>query len=146
MIRKRTKGFVALMSVILISAILLVLVFVLETWSFFQRIDALDSENKRISLELAESCIDAAILKAAQNPSYGGGECISLGGVCGGTDPQRVCRICSVSYSYGSATASTRAVFGQAFTNLTATFNTAGRFAISNWRETPSGDPSCVVP
>jgi hypothetical protein len=141
------KGFVALMSVVIISAILLVLVFVLEASTFFQRYDTLDYENKAISENLAESCVQEAMLKAEQNASYAGGDCISLGGVCGGADPQKICRICSVTHSAGSATANVRAVYSGAYSNLSVTFSTtAGNPSILNWKETPSGDASCPVP
>jgi hypothetical protein len=149
MTRKTASGgFVALISVIIISAILLVLVFTLEAASLFARFDSLDSENKRISLELAEACVQSAMLKEAQNPTYAGGDCISLGGVCGGADPQQVCKICSVTYASGIATAYTRAAYRGAYTNLRVSFDTTpGSYAIQGWAELPSyGLGACPVP
>src|ERR1043166_3984600 len=80
------KGFVALMSVIIISAILLTLIFTLNLSSFFARYDALGGDNKRVSLGLAEACVEAAKLKIAQNAAYtpaAGGDCVSVYDTCG---------------------------------------------------------------
>lgn len=145
-----TRGFVALMSVIIISAVLLVLVFTLHIASFFSRFDALDTENKRISLGLAESCVSAVSLKIARDPHYvpaPSGDCISVGGTCQGDDPQKVCMICSVMLNGLSATADLRARYNGAYSNLRVTINvTPGNFTIVDWKEIENGDPSCVVP
>jgi hypothetical protein len=73
-INKQTEtqnGFIALMSAIIISAILLGFAVTSGASSFHSRFNTLDSELKRISLSLAESCVNVALLKITQNYDYG---------------------------------------------------------------------------
>lgn len=137
-----TRGFVALMSVVIIGAILLVFVVTLGVTSFFARRDALTYENKAVSRALAEGCVNAALVRAAADPSYTGGECIAEGGVCGGADPQKVCRICSVS----GTTIRARARYNGSYTNLEVTYTPS--FGIASWEERPTtaGWVTCNVP
>lgn len=67
---KSNKGFVALISAIMISAILLAILFTTNTSTFFARFDALDTEYKRVATGLAESCANQALLKLAQDYYY----------------------------------------------------------------------------
>ena len=64
------SGFVALISVVLISAIVVVMLFTANVSSFYSRFDILDSEYKYISLKLASSCANVALLSLAQNYQY----------------------------------------------------------------------------
>lgn len=134
------------MSVIIISAILLVLVFTLGTSSFFNRFDALDAENKRVSLGLAEACVSSAMLRSAQG-SPASNVCVNtLGGICG-VDPQKVCKICSTVSAGGFDTTTTHAVWNGAFSTVKVTFDTTpGSFAVSKWEELPAGPAGCTVP
>jgi hypothetical protein len=147
--RTHEHGFVALMSMLLICAVLLVVVFTLYVSSFFARFDALDREHKRASTELAEACVNAAMLHVAEDPHYAPaarGECISVGGVCGTAD-QMTCKICGVTYSGKSAIAEARAAVDGAYSNLRVTFAiVSGNAVISDWQEVPGGDPACVIP
>ena len=139
------SGFVALMSVIITSAILLIMVYTILTSSFFARFDALDGENKLVSYQLAEGCVNSAIIAISLGNGTTG--CVSLGGVCGGADPQRVCRVCSITPVGNITTITTRARYNGAFTNLTVSFDTsASNYPITGWSETSSGDSSCTVP
>ncbi|HEY9585493.1 MAG TPA: hypothetical protein VJJ02_02790 [Candidatus Paceibacterota bacterium] len=63
------QGFIALMSSIIISIILMTMVLTVSTSSFYARFDALGGENKRESLGLAEGCMNLALLRLAENPS-----------------------------------------------------------------------------
>ncbi len=75
-------GFIALITSIIISVILVGLVFTTSSSGFFSRINALNSEFKRTSLDMAESCSDLALLKIANNYNYApppGGETIPIG-------------------------------------------------------------------
>lgn len=156
MIRPTTSGFIALMSVIIISAILLVLVFTLGVSSFFNRFDALDAENKRISLGLAEACVNVAMLKIAQNPNYGttpplpaGGECVSVGDTCSAAASKKVCKICTVTpVATFPKTIETRAVYNGAYTNLSVAVDNSvpGNFTVNAWSELPAGPAGCTVP
>ena len=146
--RKRTEqGFVALMSVIIISAIVLMYLFTVGTAAFFNRFDTLDNENKRISLGLAEACVNASMLRMSQG-TPANGICIStLGGTCGGIDPQLVCKICTTISGAGTATTTTHAVWRGAFSTVQAVFDTApGSYKIKDWRELSEVPSACTVP
>lgn len=80
---KHERGFIALISAVIISTILLGLATAAGMSTFSTRFNALNSEYKRVSLGLAESCIHAALLKIAENYNYVvplGGEVVSIGG------------------------------------------------------------------
>ncbi len=64
---KKNKGFIALMSVIFISAILLLISVTLSTSSFYERYSILSSELKERSLGNAEACAVEGLLKIANN-------------------------------------------------------------------------------
>lgn len=154
MIRSTTSGFVALMSVVIISAILLTLVFTLGLSSFFNRFDALDAENKRISLGLAEACVNVAMLKIAQDFDYGtsipaSGECVSVGDTCpagAGAQTSKTCKICSVVTSAGQSAINVRAVYSQTYSNIvTGVILGGNNFTITSWTESPTGPTACIV-
>lgn len=64
------RGFIALMSMLLLSAVLAMLIFSTSTSTFFARFNTLDRENKRLASGLAESCTHLAILYLTENYSY----------------------------------------------------------------------------
>ena len=68
--KKRNKGFIALISAVLISVILLLIATNLSLTSFYGRSNILDSELKERSSALAEACADTALLKLANNRNY----------------------------------------------------------------------------
>jgi hypothetical protein len=108
------KGYIALISAILISVSLLTLVAAVSLEGYFSRFSILESEQKEMSAYLAESCFNTAVLKISQNAQYVGGlPLIKVG------DAQ--CKI--VSVSQGTVFASnrlirTQGVVGDAYTNL----------------------------
>jgi len=139
------QGYIALMSVILISATLLVLTFALGTAGFYSRFNVLDFENKKVSIFLAESCATTAMVHVAQDSSaYPGsipasGEQVSVG-------TGKTCRICSVAGS-NPYTIVTRSVYNNAYTNLTVTGTLgASNFIVNSWDEQASYAGSCSVP
>ena len=67
---KKNKGFIALVSVLILSAVLALIMFSNSTSSFFASFDALGSEFKRVSLGLSESCVNKALLNIAQDYEY----------------------------------------------------------------------------
>ena len=67
---KSGAGFVALMSSIIISVMLMMMVFSVSTSSFYARLDAMGKEHKRESLELAESCMNIAFLRLGEDDSW----------------------------------------------------------------------------
>lgn len=67
---KKNRGFVALITSVIISAVLLMVAINLSLTGFYARSNLLDFELKETSYHLAEACIDTAILKLINNPNY----------------------------------------------------------------------------
>ncbi len=145
------NGFVALMSVIIISAFLLVMIFTLGLGTFLSRINVLDIEFKKTSRSLAEACANQTMLKLAQNSSYtpvSSGECIGVGDTCGASGAKLTCRICQVSAVGSDRTILTRAVYSGAYTNIQASITLeATNVTVKDWKELGSyGGPVCPLP
>ena len=70
MIYQSKNGFIALITVIIISAILLGLASAANTAGYFNRFTALDAEYKRTAFARAESCSNVELLSLAQNYAY----------------------------------------------------------------------------
>lgn len=64
------KGYVALISAILISVSLLTLVVAVSFEGYFSRYSVLESEQKEMSDYLAESCFNRAVLELAQDEDF----------------------------------------------------------------------------
>ncbi|HEV7701926.1 MAG TPA: hypothetical protein VGO63_00555 [Candidatus Paceibacterota bacterium] len=77
---KNNSGFIALISAIIISAVLLLVVVNGSFSNFYSRSNILDFELKQKSSALAEACVDSAVLKLANSPVYTGNETISVSG------------------------------------------------------------------
>ena len=106
------KGYIALMSAIIVSAILLVISVSLGVGGFFSRFNVLDKEYKQKSQALAEGCLQAAMVKWALNPNFSAGN-INIGG--------DICTIASIQNNtpvVGQLTIQTSAVYHQAVTNI----------------------------
>ena len=67
---KKDSGFVALITAIILSFILILVTTTLSQSSFLTRSILLDSEYKERSAALAEACVDVAKLKLANNSGY----------------------------------------------------------------------------
>ncbi len=131
------SGFIALMSAIVISVMLLAITLALGFSGFFARFNVLDSESKERSSALAEACGDSAILKISQDGAYApspvfdfttqtGGESVSVD-----TDS---CTIASVDSSGSQKIIKTQANFNKAYTNLRIVIDTTD-FTIVSWDE-----------
>lgn len=120
--RSKNRGFVALISVIIVSAVLLATMLALSTSSFFARFDELDTERASEARALARSCAHIALARIAQNANYipaSGGDCVSVSGACG--SEEGACKICSVTRSGNSGVIEARAVFEGAYANIEIT-------------------------
>ncbi|MEK7133551.1 MAG: hypothetical protein AAB804_00605 [Patescibacteria group bacterium] len=71
--KKQERGFIALISTIIMSAVLLLVIASSGLVSFYSRFNTLDSELKQRSDATADACADMALLQLAQDPSYQGG-------------------------------------------------------------------------
>ena len=63
-------GYIALISAIVISILLIAITFTLSFTGFYSRFNVLDSENKKISSALAEACVNSAMVKLANDKDY----------------------------------------------------------------------------
>lgn len=144
------RGFIAVVSTIVIGMIILMLVVSVGLSAFFNRYDALDRENKTTSEFLAQSCVRHALLSIARDPQYvphEGGECVGVSGACGASP--LTCKICSVVALGSVREISARARYGTpaAYTNVRVTAEvTQGDVVIQTWEEiaTYDGD-TCVL-
>lgn len=119
--KKTERAFVALVSAVVLSVILLGLSTTANSAGFSARFNALNSEYKRIALGLAESCVNQVLLRVAQNHTYtpvSGGEVVSVG--------SGECRILDVTYDtpntnapQRTATITTQGKYRDAFSNIT---------------------------
>ena len=71
--QKNQNGYIALMTAIIICLILVGLALLLSASGYFTRFNVLGGEDKRVSLGLAESCVNVALLKIAKSPDYQAG-------------------------------------------------------------------------
>ena len=131
------RGFIALMSAIVISILLLAITLSLGFSGFFARFNILDSESKERSSALAEACVDSAILKISQDINYAptpafnfitqtGGESIDV-------DSSK-CTIVSVDTSGIKKAIKTQAFINKAYTNLRVLIDTTS-FTITSFDE-----------
>lgn len=124
-----SNGFAALMSVIILSVILLLIATTLSMTGFAGRLNILDSEYKERSLVLAEACVDMAILRLTQNPTYLGNESVSVGG--------DTCNIRNFDPNPDPITIETKSTFQKAVTNLRVVVVKSDLSVIS-WQEVPN--------
>jgi hypothetical protein len=69
MIMEMEKGFIAITTTMILSVILLVVATSLSFSGFFTRYNILDSELKKVSVALAEGCVDQGLLELAVQPN-----------------------------------------------------------------------------
>jgi len=126
---EKNSGFVALISVIIISAILLLIATSLSFSGFYARYNILDSEFKKRSSTIAEACVDVALLKLTTDTSYNPTNTI----VAVGGDS---CTIQSITTSGTNKTIYTRSSYKNYITNLKVVVNITN-FSVVSWEELP---------
>lgn len=128
----KNRGFIALVSAIIISVVLLVFTATLSYSLFFARYVILESEYKERSLALAEGCVDVALLKLANDPNYTGNELVTIG--------SDICTIRAIGGS-SNKVIETQAIFPQsntgAYTDLRVTVD-PNTLAVISWNEIAS--------
>jgi hypothetical protein len=127
---KKDSGYIALMSAIIISIVLITVVSSVSVSGFFGRFNILDSEYKEISSGLAEACVEIAIIKLANDNSYVGGEVFPVGA--------ENCEIVSITLNPPDYTVKTQGIYNNAYTNLEVKLSNSGDFAITLWKEVSS--------
>ena len=121
------SGYIALISSIIISILVLGIALAISSAGYFSRFDILKNEFKERSSALAEACVDTALLKLAQNQSYNGNENISVG--------NDQCSILATENAPGQKKIiKTKATFQNAVTNLKVTVNNAD-LSVIYWEE-----------
>jgi hypothetical protein len=122
---REQRGYIALMSAIIISSLLLVISVSLGTSGFFSRFNVLETESKQKSQSLAEGCLQAAILRWAI------GSTNTLVNINIGGD---TCTIVSVKNNFpvaGQITILTKGSFSNADTNITAVIKNTDLLLVS---------------
>jgi hypothetical protein len=131
--KKQPKGFIALMSVIIIMAILMLIVASTSLTGFFSRFNILDSELKERSSAIASACVDEALLQLANDSSWGGNATTTLPG-------GEQCYVGLVQNNVpaaGQKTLKTRAFYSNFYTNLKVTIDSAS-LSVLSWQELPN--------
>jgi len=101
------RGFIALISVIVITLVLLGTTASLATKGFLDRFNILEGEAKEISAGLAAACVESAQIKVARDSTYTGGETLNV--------DENTCTI--VSYDSNTGTICVNAIYKYATTN-----------------------------
>ena len=113
-----TRGFIALTSVLIISAVLLVTALGAGAGSVHTRMNMLGTEFKVQSSEIANSCVGYIRLRLRGDPAYGGNETVSLDG---GT-----CSISAIASVSGARSFSVTSVYKNAHTVLSVALDADG--------------------
>src|SRR3989344_8753765 len=132
------SGFIALISSIIIAAILMAMTFALGFSSFFGRLNIVDSEFKEKSIALAEGCADIAITRLQSDPDYTPasppGDAVPIG--------SDACNIWSISPVSGwPKTIQIQAAYPptlakKSYTNLEVVVSlSSGRVTVDSWKE-----------
>lgn len=124
-----SSGFIALISILIVSAVLLATTLGLAQFGLANRFLIMHLEQKTASEKLAEGCVQMARIKVYNEPSY----TVSLRDVsiAGGT-----CTINSVTNSGSASTIKVTATEGESISNLCVVVNnTNGSF--TSWKEVP---------
>ncbi len=129
------RGYIALVSVLIISVVLLALAVSVSLTGFYARSNILGAEIKEQSAALAQSCAEKAIVDVAiGNPT--------TGVVSFGTNPYDdgdpyTCSILSITPdtpTAGQATIHAQGVYRNSYTNLVVTIDSDDQSVVS-WRE-----------
>lgn len=122
------RGFIALMTAIIISVVLLTIVTTSSFTGFYGRFNVLDAELKSRSAAAADACADMALLKLAQNIEPSG----VLSPALNALDE---CRVSAVTVSGAEKRFVVQATSSQsAVTNLSIRVDTTD-FSILEWQE-----------
>ncbi len=133
-LKKKNSGFIALMSAVILSAVLLLLAANLSFTGFFDRSNILDSELKKRSLAAAEACADTAILKLINDKDYilvAADHTISVG-----TDSCDIYSLSPAPVRTGNITITTKAKFNDIyFTTLRIVVDSTNNMSVQSWEE-----------
>lgn len=130
------SGFIALISILIVSAVLLATTLGLAQFGIANRYFIMHLEQKAASKKLAEACAHIARVQVYNDPNYTLATALT---VDIGSD---TCTISSISESSGRSYIRTRATRGDSITNLCVTVRGSdGEFL--SWRELPKSTAPC---
>jgi hypothetical protein len=122
------RGFVALISIIMLSVVLLASTLSLAQFGLVNRYFILDLENKSVSERLAEACVHVARIQIYNNPDYEPSTPITI--AIGGS----ACTISMVDPGVDESTIEATATMGNSVTNYRVVVDTDdGEFL--SWNE-----------
>jgi hypothetical protein len=129
------RGFVALISVIVISAVLLSFMASVGLASFYARFDALGIENKREATALAESCANTALLalSTSTDPAHydPSDQAIVIGTDAAGK--VMTCIIKDAIHTGSNVTISTYASSGNSFSSVSVVAALSPKIELISW-------------
>ena len=105
----RRSGYIAIVSAMIISAVLVIIVVTLGQVSFFNRVNVADTHFKNKSRALSEACVNTALLKLALNPSYSGNETITVA--------SDTCKVLQIVSSAAGRVIPAQGIFNNSFTD-----------------------------
>jgi hypothetical protein len=120
------SGYIALISAIIISALLMMTLQVASLSGFFARFNALDSESKEISAYAAEGCVRITLLKLAEDFDYAGNENQLIG--------SRPCKISVIETIGNYKIIESQSIINSTYTNLRVRID-KNTFSIISWQE-----------
>jgi hypothetical protein len=121
------KGYIALITAIILSALLMIISASVATGGYFSRFNVLYSEFKLQSTELAQGCLSYALVGFALNPNFSNPGNLNIEGYD--------CKIVSVQYNYpasGETTFQTSASYQGSVTVMTTIINNTSLVLISS--------------
>ena len=130
----KNEGFIALITALILSVILITVAASLSQSGFFLRSGIADAEYKERSSATAEACVNVVFLRLAANPfsyPYAMNESLNVG-----SDQCVIRQVLLDTPLIGQTTIETRAVFQEAATNLRIVVNKADVSLVS-WDEIP---------
>ncbi|OGE80054.1 MAG: hypothetical protein A2826_01040 [Candidatus Doudnabacteria bacterium RIFCSPHIGHO2_01_FULL_43_23] len=130
---KSSEGYIALISVVLISAVLLIFAFSVGFSNFLARFNILDSEYKKVSLGLAEACGELAVLSLSTDDLYPGDQEVVIEDF---DDPAEdyICYIFPITINGTNFSIHTESVYHHAESNLLIEAATSN-LDIDTWEE-----------
>lgn len=124
-----TRGYIALMSALMISGIIVIIILTLGQISFLNRINISDTHFKNKSRALAEACVNTALLDLAATSSYAGNETITVA--------SDTCKIFPITASGTLRIISAQGAFENSFTNYKVAIPSSS-VSIVSWEEVQS--------
>ena len=123
---ENNKGYIALMSALIISAVIILIAITIGQMAYLGRANIAGAHFKEKSRALAESCVYHALLALSGTSTYTGGENISVA--------SDTCNVVSVVTTSTGRVISAQGIFQRSYTNYKVTVTTSAVDIIS-WEE-----------